>query len=703
MSTGGIYGLSGSGMDIDSMVKTAMKGKQAQYDKMYKKETKNEWIKSAYNDFYTSMTTFKYSTLSTYKMQSNMSAMGAVSSDAKTATVTANGEAAAMAHKITVNALSSNAYLQTTSAGITRDNTSAKSSIYLKDIMQSTILSPTAATGATGGIASYDANTDIMTFNDGTTLASASKTAAISFNVKDSSTSTATTSYMTSTTDSAGTVISGFIPPAVGATGSYTDSDSKTYSVTSVNNSDGTITSTLTPSSGTALTYTTKTVDAASGDTISDFRPAADATSSVTSADGKTTTTTTTATAEDGTISTAISTTSPNTGNNVVYSYTDLYDKTLNDLTLDISNANTNLTGSYDSVNDSLSIYNKNGGTANLISISAFTGTYTTAAGKSAEGATSTTMANNLFNHLNLGVYDGNKLNTAVTMTDAAPLYAIGTSGSATIDGKEYTNLTSNKVTAAGVSYTLLAKGTATVTVSQDTDTIIKNVQQFVTDYNKMIDSLNDKYYETNYTSGSKTDTDYEPLTDAEKKAMSDSEVTAWEAKAKTGLLYHSTVLNTITSDMRSALSTPVDTVNSHYNTLGSIGLTSSTNKGHITLDTDKLKKALAADPDCVYQLFASSPTDTTDNAGTGVANRLDTVMKNALSSISNQAGTSSTTNDQSYLGKLITTMKSKMTDFQQVMSDYQSNLYKQYNAMEVAISKLNQQQSYVTSAFSSS
>jgi len=77
--------------------------------------------------------------------------------------------------------------------------------------------------------------------------------------------------------------------------------------------------------------------------------------------------------------------------------------------------------------------------------------------------------------------------------------------------------------------------------------------------------------------------------------------------------------------------------------------------------------------------------------------------MKNALSAISDEAGTSATTNDQSYLGKLITSMKSKMTDFQHVMSDYQAKLYKQYNAMEVAISKLNQQQSYVTSAFSSS
>ena len=40
MSTRGIYGLSGSGIDVDSMVKVGMMTKQSQYDKMYKQEVK---------------------------------------------------------------------------------------------------------------------------------------------------------------------------------------------------------------------------------------------------------------------------------------------------------------------------------------------------------------------------------------------------------------------------------------------------------------------------------------------------------------------------------------------------------------------------------------------------------------------------------------------------------------------------------------
>ncbi len=694
MGVNGIYGLSGSGLDVESMVKTAMKAKQAQYDKMYKKEVQQEWIKSAYSDFYSSMTTFKYSTLSNYKMQSNMSAMSGTTSDSKVATVTANGDAAAMTHKVIVNSQTTNAYLQTTTAGIKRDtaSTSTTKSIYLKDIISSQL---------GGGInGNYDSTADTVTLNDGTVIANASTTAAISFNVKDSATSSTKTSYTTTTTDGSGNIVSGFVPGTAG-TGTYT-SGGTTYDTVTTDNSDGTITSVLTPQGGgTALTYTTATLNDTTGAVINAFRPAA-TTGSTTSTSGATTTTTTTATNSSGTISTSTTVNAPNAGTPVVYTYKDLAEKTLNDLVLDIGSANGNITATYDSVNDSVSIYNKNGGSANLISISGFTGSYTTADGKTATGAANTNMTNALFNHLNLGMYDGNTLNAAQTMTDASPLSAVGASGSITIDGKTYSDLASNKVTVAGVSYTLVGTGTSTVTVSQDTDTIIKNVKQFVTDYNKMLDSLNDKIYETNYVSGSKTDTSYMPLTDAEKKGMSDSEVSAWEAKAKTGLLYHSTVLRDIVTSMRSALSTPVDAVSGDYKTLGSIGISSSTDKGHIQLDEDKLKKALTADPDSVYQLFASGATSTsTDSSNQGVAVRLDTVMKNALSSISDQAGTSATTNDQSYIGKTITTMKQKMSDFQDMMDDYQSKLYQQYDAMEAAIAKLNSQTSYVSQAFS--
>ena len=81
MGVNGLYGLSGSGLDIESMVKAGMLSKQNQYDKMYKKEVKNEWLKQGFNEIYTSLNTFKYSTLSDYKMSSKMSAMKASSGD----------------------------------------------------------------------------------------------------------------------------------------------------------------------------------------------------------------------------------------------------------------------------------------------------------------------------------------------------------------------------------------------------------------------------------------------------------------------------------------------------------------------------------------------------------------------------------------------------------------------------------------------
>ena len=137
MGVNGLYGLSGSGLDIESMVKAGMLSKQNQYDKMYKKEVKNEWLKQGFNEIYTSLNTFKYSTLSDYKMSSKMNAMGAESSDTSIVKATANGDAVAMTHNVEVKSLSQNAYLLTKDGGITRNTTDEqkKSSIYLRDIV----------------------------------------------------------------------------------------------------------------------------------------------------------------------------------------------------------------------------------------------------------------------------------------------------------------------------------------------------------------------------------------------------------------------------------------------------------------------------------------------------------------------------------------------------------------------------------------
>lgn len=588
MGANGIYGLSGSGLDIESLVKMGMMNKQNQYDKMYQTQLKQTWVKEAYNTVYTDVKAFKES-MSTFKMQSNMSAMQATSSNNDVVSVTANGAAAAMNHKITVEQVASNAYLMTANgAKIERTNTSAANTAYLKDVLFSGDATKTTVDGQTSYLVKNDTTGKPDTFKG--------SDVAISIEVQDS--------------------------------------DEK-------------------DSNGNPVTHKVEfTYDQIFGD-----------------------------------------------------------NKTLNDLATAFSNSGANIQGGYDTVNDSFSLYNKTSGSANKIGLKATNET-----------------SKELLNKLHLAIYDGqnNTLGSAITFeTDKMNVDATGTNAKATIDGKTYESST-NKLNVANVIYNFNgvsaknADGTSqasTISVSQDTDKIVDNVKKFVETYNTLIDSLNTKYRE-------EKNTDYKPLTKKQEAEMTESQIDKWNEKAKSGLLYHDNNIYSIISDMRESIYTKVDAVDTvltdskgnkySYNSMSSIGITSSTNQGHITLDEEKLKKALTEDPDCVYQLFASDQDSTyisgstnknqadtytskSDYLNTGIANRLYNAMTTNISNLESYAGTSKETDDESYLGKLITNMNTKMTSFQTLMKSYESKLYKKYDAMEVALSKLGAQLSYIT------
>ena len=587
MGANGIYGLSGSGLDIESLVKMGMMNKQNQYDKMYQTQLKQTWVKEAYNTVYTDVKAFKES-MSTFKMQSNMSAMQATSSNNDVVSVTANGAAAAMNHKITVEQVASNAYLMTAN-GETIDrantNTTAANSAYLKDVLFSGDATKTTVDGQTSYIVKNDTTGKPETFKG--------SDVAISIEVQDS---------------------------------------------------DG---------NGNPVTHKVEfTYDQIFGD-----------------------------------------------------------NKTLNDLASAFSNSGANVQGGYDTVNDSFSLYNKTSGSANQIGLQA-----------------NNDISKKLLNSLHLASYDAqnNTLGTEASFeTGKMKVAATGTNAKATIDGKTYESDT-NKLNVANVIYNFNgvsaknADGTyqaSTISVSQDTDKIVDNVKKFVETYNTLIDSLNTKYRE-------EKNTDYKPLTKKQEGEMTESQIDKWNEKAKSGLLYHDNNIYSIISDMRESLYTQVDAVDTvltdakgnkySYNSMSSIGITSSTNQGHITLDEEKLKKALTEDPDCVYQLFASDQDSTyvagstnknqadtytskSDYLNTGIANRLYNAMTTNISNLESYAGTSKETDDESYLGKLITNMNTKMTSFQTLMKSYESKLYKKYDAMEVALSKLGAQLSYIT------
>ncbi|WP_407307296.1 flagellar cap protein FliD N-terminal domain-containing protein [Desulfosporosinus sp. SB140] len=121
-SIGGTYGLSGSGVDVDSIVKKLMAGQQAVEDSLTQKQTILQWQKSAYNTVYDDLNSFKTSTVFNFKLQATLSPNKVTSSNTLVATATANAGAADVNHSLVVAQLASGVNL-TSTASISTSNT----------------------------------------------------------------------------------------------------------------------------------------------------------------------------------------------------------------------------------------------------------------------------------------------------------------------------------------------------------------------------------------------------------------------------------------------------------------------------------------------------------------------------------------------------------------------------------------------------
>ena len=187
------------------------------------------------------------------------------------------------------------------------------------------------------------------------------------------------------------------------------------------------------------------------------------------------------------------------------------------------------------------------------------------------------------------------------------------------LNGATFTNNT-NVFEINGLTFTALSETKAgeavTITTQDDTDGIYDMIKGFLKEYNSIMNEM-DKLY--NAASASK----YEPLTDDEKDAMSDTEVEKYEKKIKDSLLRRDSTLSTIRSKLTSVMSsgTTVDGKQMHLSDFGIDTLSYFTaaenekNAYHIDGDpddentsgnADKLKSMIASDPDTVVSFFSS-------------------------------------------------------------------------------------------------
>lgn len=262
------------------------------------------------------------------------------------------------------------------------------------------------------------------------------------------------------------------------------------------------------------------------------------------------------------------------------------------------------------------------------------------------------------------------------------------------------TERTSNTFTVNGVEVSLQQTNVGQPTfleIKSDVATSIATIKKFVTDYNDMLTHLQSKFGETRYK-------DYPPLTDEQRKALSETEIEQWEKKAKSGLLRNDTILEQTMTQLRQAISSTVQ-VGGVSQTLHAIGITTGNYKerGKLYVSNEtKLRTAIENNPDLVQQLFNQT---TTPNAE-GVLVKIERTMEGMIKKIADRAGTSTVMDSATFkadamLGRQLSDMDSRIKQVTKRTSDTESRYYKQFTALESAIQRFNAQSSYLANQLS--
>lgn len=234
------------------------------------------------------------------------------------------------------------------------------------------------------------------------------------------------------------------------------------------------------------------------------------------------------------------------------------------------------------------------------------------------------------------------------------------------------------------------------ITTSTDTQGIYDKIKDFLSQYNSLINEIT-SLYNADSAKG------YEPLTDDEKDAMSDTEVEKWEQKIKDSLLRRDDNLESLMSAMTSAMSGAVE-VNGKKMYLSNFGIktlgylnapANQQNAYHIDGDEDDANSSGNADK---LMTAITNDSDTVINFMQGLAENLyDSIHKKMQSSSLSSIYT--VYNDKE--------MASEYSDYTSIIKKWEEKLqdkedyyYKKFSSMETALSKLNSQTSSLSGLF---
>lgn len=228
---------------------------------------------------------------------------------------------------------------------------------------------------------------------------------------------------------------------------------------------------------------------------------------------------------------------------------------------------------------------------------------------------------------------------------------------------------------------------------SVDTDKIVKAVSDMINDYNELVEFINKE-------TSTKPNRSYPPLTEDQKKEMSEDEIKAWNEKAKSGILFNDTTLNALSNELRFVFSGTIDT-----GALEKMGLTISSDyseNGKISFDEDKFKDALESDLDNIKDLFTKSASG---NDKGGFMARMNSITEKYAKtsgipkgSLIERAGSTSSPSSvtENKLQKKMDEIDKLVSELKKKLQNEIDRYTKQFSQLEQVIAQMNAQSGWL-------
>ncbi len=265
---------------------------------------------------------------------------------------------------------------------------------------------------------------------------------------------------------------------------------------------------------------------------------------------------------------------------------------------------------------------------------------------------------------------------------------------------KIYEKITSksNTINIDGIEYKLKADMAAgsdddniKFNVVQDNTEVVAKVKSFIDEYNKILRSLTTSINE-------KKNYKYPPLSEEERKALSEKDLEQWEKNAKQGTLRNDTDISKLLTDLRSQLNVKIGDTGLSASDIGiSIGTSVFSMTNEIEFNEEKFKAALEKNPDAVAQVMAASDPDKSIKTGAdGYTRTSKNGLMSSISEITSNFERNLTKNALTSTNKSITETSDKMDDMVKKMYILEEKYYMQFARMEKLMAQYQAQGSWL-------